>query len=133
VAVALRTISFDDLRDALEYLVTLEVSDAELVERGIPLREKNALFNGLGPSSFALVESVSGRQYLLERLEYKPDVVNIHGPLSSDEPQPLIDELLAALDVSREKVRWSASEDFWNESRQSYDRNDWLRRVKRHS
>jgi hypothetical protein len=56
--------------------------------------------------------------------------MELPGPLS-DAPQPLIDELLAALDVNPDRVRWSASNDSWNENRQSYDREAWLRRFKR--
>jgi hypothetical protein len=84
------------LRDAVELLATLQLSDEELAERGIPLAQA------------------------------------VHGPLI-DQPRPLIEELLAELDVSSERVRWSVPADAWNEHRQSYDREAWLRRLKRHS
>jgi len=132
MAGAVRVISFADLRDGLDQLTTIKLSDQELADRGIPLTKRETLVDGLGPSTYTLIELASGHQYLLHRLEHKPETLNVDGPLSGD-LQSLIEQFLAALDIRKGRVVWSASEEFWNQSRQGYDRDEWLRRFKGHS
>jgi hypothetical protein len=88
------------------------------------------LREGLGPSAYALIELERGPQYLLERLDHAPEVVSVSAPLI-DDPQPLATRFRRALDVPMDRVEWEASASFWNESRDQYDRDEWLARRRR--
>jgi hypothetical protein len=67
---------------------TLRLPDEELAELGIPLAQTE--FVGRSWAEHLRAGRGSGRQFLLDRLEYTPEVVRVHGPLT-DEPRPLID------------------------------------------
>ena len=125
-----RVISFNDLRDALEALIEIEISDDELRERGIVLTERGSLMDGLGLSSYTLIELATKEQYLLQRLEHKPETLNISASLD-ESPTPLVERFVAALDVAKERIKWAASDEFWNEARVRYDRAKWLEQRQR--
>ena len=50
MAESFRIIAFDDLRDAIEDVALVEVSDNELAKRGLALADEETLVDGLGPS-----------------------------------------------------------------------------------
>jgi hypothetical protein len=125
-----RVIGFDDLRDAMEMLITLDISDDELRERDVALSEYETLLDGLGPSTYTVLELATREQYLLHRLDWRPEVLNVDASLDEN-PRPLVARFLAALDVPRDRIRWAASDEFWDETRRSYDRDKWLEQRRR--
>jgi hypothetical protein len=127
VAEPFRIIGFQDLRDAMENLLTVDLTDDELRERGVTLTKYETLINGLGPSSYALIELTTKEQYLLHRLQHQPEVLNVVASLD-EAPTPLIDRFVIALDVPRNRIEWTASDEYWSDTRRLYDREKWLHR-----
>jgi hypothetical protein len=124
VAERFRVIGFKDLRDAMEMLLTVDLTDEDLRERGVVLTEHDTVLDGLGPSSYTLIELTTKEQFLLHRLEHRPQVLNVHASLD-DVPAPLVERFLGALDVTPDRIEWTASDEFWNETRRTYDRDKW--------
>jgi hypothetical protein len=132
-----RVISDEDLRDGIEALLTIDVGDHDLGERGVPVSRHDTVIEGLGLSKFTMIELATDRreQYVLHRLDHMPQVLNVLASLDESSTS-LVEEFLDALDLPADRVDWTASEDFWNETRRSYDRDMWLRErpdLRRHS
>ena len=109
-----RIIAFDDLRDAIEDVALVDVSDSELADKGVPLVEEDTLMDGLGSSRFALLELATGEQYLVHRLLLKPSDGVFIVATTTEEASTLADRLLDALDISKGKVTWRVDSDHWN-------------------
>jgi hypothetical protein len=125
---AIRAIALDELRDAVAELAQVEISDGELARLGVPLTGREVLWAGLGPSAYTVVDVAGGAQYVLHRLDYDPGLVNVAATLTA-EPATLIEQLVSALQLSADRVRWRESDELWLEALASYDRDAWLRRV----
>ena len=115
--------------------MAVALSEEELAARGIHLSEHDTVRKGLGPSAYLCVEFEGGLQCALERLDYKPELLDVAVPMT-DDAEPLIERVKAALDISSDRVHWSASDEYWNDSRRLYNRDDWQdrrRRFREHS
>jgi hypothetical protein len=126
----IRIIPEDSLSDALEMLATIDVSDEELADRGVRLSEHDVVIDGLGPSTFTLIELQSREQYLLHRLEHRPETLNVHAPLTAD-PRALLGTLLSALDLAPDRVKWTEADEYWTKLVEEYDREKWLKQRRR--
>jgi hypothetical protein len=118
-----RVIGFEDVRDAMEKLLTVDLADDELRERGVALTEYETLMDGLGPSIYTLIELTTKEQYLLHRLDYRPEVLNVDASLDEVPAR-----LLSASSMRSTWIEWKAGDEFWNETRRGYDREKWLER-----
>ncbi len=127
VAERFRVIGFKDLRDAIESLLMVDLTDEDLRERGVALTEYGSVVDGLGPSRYTLIELTTKEQYLLHRLEHRPEVLCVVASLG-EVPAPLAERFLSALDVTPDRIEWTASDEYWKEARDSYDRDAWLKR-----
>lgn len=83
---AIRVIGSHELRDGIDRLAEIELSDAELAERTVELTQ-HEWENGLGPLAFTFIELDSGEQYALGRLEYVPERVKLIGSVTSPAAQ----------------------------------------------
>ena len=71
---ATRPIALDELHDAVAELAQLEISDPELTRLGIPLNDREVLWEGLGPSAYTVVDAGGGARFILHRLDYEPEL-----------------------------------------------------------
>jgi hypothetical protein len=126
---ALRLIDPAEVREAMEELALLDVSDGELAESGAALTEEAELVDGLGPSRYAYLELPSGEQYLVHRLLYAPyEGVNLVATLTADAPS-LVAAFMDAAELPSDRVRHVV--DDWDDLLKAYHeggRDRWLAR-----
>jgi hypothetical protein len=108
-----RLISVEDVRETLEELAVLAVTDEEFAARGVPLVHEG-FWDGLGDYQAARIELRTGEQVFLRRLEWPAEQgenrVDVFGALSRP-VESTLEHLLAALGLGRDCVSWRIADE----------------------